>query len=172
MGPYSEEMSVTFLYFAYGSNLTTSRLVERCRSAKFVGLASVAGYQLEFTKLSKKDKSGKGNIVAREGSIVHGVLFQISLAERGDLDKAEGGYRRDDNFIVTLDDGKAEPVTTYIAKDRVEGLVPYSWYLRLITDGGTKHGLPKAYLDELGGVVCAADMDGEREKRELAYLTL
>lgn len=161
---------MTFIYFAYGSNLTTSRLIERCPSAKVVGLASAAGYHLEFTKLSKKDNSGKGNIHPRKGSSVHGVLFQISLAQRGDLDRAEGGYRRDNQFVVTLADGKAEPVTTYIAKERVEGLSPYSWYLRLITEGGTHHGLPQAYLDELGKVACSSDSDAEREKRELAYL--
>ena len=135
-----------------------------------MGLASVTGYKVEFTKLSKKDNSGKANIHPSEDDIVHGVLFQISLTDRDSLDRSEGGYRRDDHFIVSLPDGRASPVSTYIAKERVEGLLPYSWYLQLITVGGAKHGLPRPYLDELGRVASSVDSDAEREKKELSYL--
>jgi cation transport regulator ChaC len=76
---------VTFTYFAYGSNMLTERLCARCQSAKVLGRATARGYSLEFCKQSV-DGSGKATLVqsAKEGAIVHGVLFDIAMTERGD----------------------------------------------------------------------------------------
>jgi gamma-glutamylcyclotransferase len=45
-------------YFAYGSNMSLSRLRERVPSAEAVGCFSLNGHDLRFHKLSK-DGSGK-----------------------------------------------------------------------------------------------------------------
>lgn len=63
----------TFLYFAYGSNMLTSRLLARCRSAKTVGLATCLGHRLTFEKRSI-DGSGKATMLGDLAHAVPGVL--------------------------------------------------------------------------------------------------
>jgi hypothetical protein len=79
----------TFKYFAYGSNMLTERLRERCPSAKAIGVAVAFGYALEFSKRSS-DYSGKATIVRSRKSEEHvfGVVFEIAMSERAALDKA------------------------------------------------------------------------------------
>lgn len=38
------------LYFAYGSNMNWDRMKDRCSSACFVGIATLEGYKLAFTR--------------------------------------------------------------------------------------------------------------------------
>jgi hypothetical protein len=88
----------TFLYFAYGSNMLTSRLTRRTPSATAVGIAYVEGYRLTFDKVST-DGSGKCDIEATGNAAdrVYGILFRIATGEAADLDAHEGlgrGYRK------------------------------------------------------------------------------
>ena len=75
---------MTFLYFAFGSNMLSNRLIARCPSAKLVGKAFVQDHALEFTKKSV-DGSGKATLIERTGVITPGVLFEIETAERDAL---------------------------------------------------------------------------------------
>jgi hypothetical protein len=96
---------MTFLYFAYGSNMLPARLLGRCPSARAVGLGVARGWNLEFSKASK-DGSGRATLVPAPASAIPGVIFEIDLTEREKLDKHEGvglGYRRDDTFAVEGD---------------------------------------------------------------------
>jgi hypothetical protein len=57
-----------------------------------------------FSKASK-DGSGKATLVTAPNSAVPGVIFEIDLAEREQLDRHEGvgsGYRRNDTFAIAL----------------------------------------------------------------------
>lgn len=83
-----------FLYFAYGSNMLTARLNERCPSAKPAGCAFAPGYRLTFDKLGR-DGSGKATITpAAPEEQVSGVLFTVSRDDLPALDQAEWGYVR------------------------------------------------------------------------------
>lgn len=134
----------TFFYFGYGSNMMTNRLIARCSSARAKGLAFAEGYRLTFWKPSD-DGSGKGHLVAQQGTCQPGVLFEIRLAEQPDLDDIEGvgrGYRREDHFPVRPAGlGQVVQVTTYLATSPREDLVPYDWYLALIVTGAREHGI-------------------------------
>ena len=80
---------MTFLYFAYGSNMLPARLLGRCPSAKAVGLGVARAWSLEFSKASK-DGSGKATLVAAPNSAIPGVIFEIDLAEREHLTSTRG----------------------------------------------------------------------------------
>ena len=145
-----------FIYFAYGSNMLTERLQKRCPSAKSIGTAIAHGYYLSFGKRSK-DKSGKAtleNAVGMLGQDVIGVIFEIDLGERENLDNAEGdGYRRDDAFLVIRSDsGEETSASVYIAKEVVTGLIPYDWYHALILIGAIQNKLPTQYISALYNV--------------------
>jgi hypothetical protein len=68
------------IYFAYGSNMLTARLVRRCPGAKEMRSAQLAGYRLRFDKRSR-DGSGKGTIhsTSSQHDKIYGVLFDVRL---------------------------------------------------------------------------------------------
>jgi hypothetical protein len=104
------------------------------------------------------------------------VLFEIPLAQRQKLDKAEDhdkGYRRDDGFVVvSTGGGKKVTASTYIARAeaRDESLLPYDWYRALIVAGGLEHELPERYLSLLRDVVVIPDRDAKRREKNRLLL--
>lgn len=131
------------LYFAYGSNLLTQRLVARCPSACAIAPAVLDGHSLRFTKYSWMDGSGKATITADDDQ-VQGMLFNMVEGDHTALDAIEGvgkGYDRWEGVEVLVD-GQATTAVTYIASDPREALRPFDWYLALILAGARQHGLP------------------------------
>jgi gamma-glutamylcyclotransferase len=163
----------TFVYFAYGSNMLTARLRKRCSTAQPVGTAIARGYSLSFCKRSN-DGSGKATIVAQgdTGQEAHGVLFEIAVAQRGNLDSAEGaGYHRCDAFAVLHGDGAREvSATTYFAAKGAtdDRRVPYDWYRALVLAGALEHRLPDPYIEELRALTIKADLKPQRPSRQAA----
>ena len=157
-----------FLYFAYGSNMLTARLNERCPSAKPAGCAFAPGYRLIFEKLGR-DGSGKAAIApAAPGEQVSGVLFTISRDDLPALDRAEWGYVRHDAFPVFAA-GSPEPVraVTYIAPREIcrIGLSPFDWYLALIKAGMREHGLAGEISENHARIATIQDADRDRAAR-------
>lgn len=143
----------TFLYFAYGSNMLTSRIrsADRCPTARTVGVAALPGYVLKWHKRSK-DGSGKCDIVksVEDGSFVHGVLFEISAQEKLKLDRTEGlGYGYDESKINVLQGGREVMALTYVATKVDSTLKPFDWYHAFVVDGAVEHSLPDEYIASL-----------------------
>jgi gamma-glutamylcyclotransferase len=165
----------SFKYFAYGSNMLTERLRARCPSAKAIGLAIVFGYALEFSKRSR-DGSGKATIVrsGRSEEHVFGVVFEVAIAERLALDKAEGvgsGYKRIEDLLVRLQqDGQLLRAATYIATDVDRTLQPYDWYRALAIAGAMQHTLPEDWIAMLKQVASVPDPDLKRRLAAIAVL--
>lgn len=166
---------MTFLYFAYGSNMLTEWLLDRCPSAKPIGIAIAANHKLVFEKRSK-DKSGKATLICSEGVHTPGVVFEIAESERGLLDEAEGfkpnkpldpaRYGCDDSFqirIVATDSIVA--VTTYLANKPEDGLKPYDWYLALVIAGAVQHGLDPDHVKMLRQIDHDIDVEKTRGQR-------
>ena len=169
----------TFLYFAYGSNMLTERLVDRCPGARPVAVATAVGYTLSFSKRSN-DGSGKAMLEQTDGpeDIVPGVLFEIYVSERSALDTAEGagfGYRREEGFLITrADTGEHVAATVYLAEDtHIDGtLIPYEWYRTLAVAGAHQHGLPEAWIARLAGFAFERDPVPGRKARQDALRVL
>lgn len=143
---------MNFLYFAYGSNMLTQRLVARCPSATVLGTATAQNYDLQFSKPSI-DGSGKATLVGARDMQTRGVLFEIKRSDLKALDKAEGagkGYDRLDGFDVRLDfEDRAEAVVTYLATKTNAALSPYDWYLGLVVAGAHQHELGKEHIERI-----------------------
>ena len=72
------------MVFAYGSNMCSGRFRDYGLEPIGRGRAtSLDGYLLDFSKLSKKDGSGKANVSPCAGHQVCGVLYEIHDAPRG-----------------------------------------------------------------------------------------
>jgi gamma-glutamylcyclotransferase len=155
------------VYFAYGSNMLTARLVSRCPGAKEIGTAQLAGYLLRFDKGSK-DGSGKGTLHSTSNSqdIIYGVLFDVPQSQQCDLDQAEKGY---DRKLVRVEVLNSEPVDaeTYIAQEAnlAPNAIPYDWYMALLITGALSHDLPQTYVDSLRAAKARPDPDLNRPGR-------
>lgn len=163
------------VYFAYGSNMLSARLLARCPSARVLGPASAIGREVAFSKLSV-DLSAKAALVERPGAVVHGVAYELDVEAHGELDAIEGpGYFRQSDFPIALHRGTATidaiSASAYHARRHVAGRLPYDWYLDLIVAGGREHGLPAAYIERLLSSPTMPDPDPfrptAREAREL-----
>jgi gamma-glutamylcyclotransferase (GGCT)/AIG2-like uncharacterized protein YtfP len=163
----------TFKYFAYGSNMSSRRLLSRCSSANFIEVAKVKGYTLSFNKKSSVDKSGKANITqtGKNTDIVWGIVFEIDDNQKPRLDTAEGiGKGYDEQTIkVTDSKGKTHDCIAYIATEAKyldNSLVPMDWYKEHCLIGAKEHNLPVDYVSKIESQTATTDTDLERAEKE------
>lgn len=166
----------TFMYFAYGSNMLTSRLTaqDRAPSAVKVGIGFLDCRRLTFDKLSQ-DGSGKCDAewTEKDSDRVYGVIFTIKSKDEEKLDKAEGlnnGYKKESVTVFT-NDGSVNAVT-YIATKKETVLRPYRWYKALTVAGAVEHNLPRNYIEWLRTIEAVEDPNIQRrEKNEKVLFT-
>lgn len=94
---------------------------------------------------------GVATVIPSPGSVVHGVLWEISDRDLGNLDRYEGVpsfYVRESTFVEVK--GELIPALIYLATDSTPG-EPRSGYLEGIVAVARDHGLPVKYLEELDG---------------------
>src|SRR5690606_16947162 len=158
------------LYFAYGSNMLSSRLRARCPSAEPIGVAELSNHELRWHKRSH-DGSGKCDVVACPSRRVIGVLYRIEDADKRALDRAEGlGHGYAEMNAHVLRDGNNVTAKAYQATEIDESLMPYGWYTALVIAGAQEHGLPKDYVEQLKLVVSTDDPDRTRHDREFRLM--
>ena len=173
-------MNPSFLYFAYGSNMSLRRLTaaNRAPSARPLGPACISGHRLTFDKLGA-DGSAKADCerTADLTDKVHGGLFEIEATDLPALDHAEGatgahsGYRRTAVVVWTADGPRK--ALTYLATRKQPGLLPHRWYIRHVLVGARELGLPADHVDAIARHPTLAKSDPVREAEELAlYATL
>ncbi len=141
------ELGMSWLYFAYGSNLKTHRMRTRVPSAQALGLASLSGMRLAIDKRSP-DGSGKANLVSDPSGEVWGAVYAIDPAHWLALDRHEPRYSRVE-VEVERPAGPCLRVQTYVSTHTAGGLVSFDWYKGLIVEGAREHGLPAHYVETL-----------------------
>ncbi len=159
----------TFLTFAYGSNMLTRRIRERCRSATALGMAELPGHELRWHKRSR-DGSGKCDVAAVDApnATVFGVLYEIAVDEKHPLDQAEGlGSGYDAKAVTVICKGQPYDASVYYATAIDTSLKPYTWYKALVVTGAREHGLPASYLERLESTEAREDSDCYREAMNL-----
>ena len=123
-------------YFAYGSNMSLPRLKDRVPSAERIGTYTLTEHSLRFHKVSKKDGSGKCDVLFTENSedYVVGVLFEISDSEKGALDSAEGlgyGYQEKWVWVTDAQENSLEAIT-YYATNTDPSFLPLSGFVQQV----------------------------------------
>jgi len=161
-------------YFAYGSNMLTTRLQARVKSASNPTPFALSHHRLHFHKRSS-DYSGKCNVICTNDSqdVVHGIIFDVKETEIPELDKYEGlgfGYLKE-KFPIEFDEVEHD-VLMYVADASLatkiyidDTLVPYNWYLTLVITGAEEHGLPRDYVSKLREVPSKSDPKPNRKSR-------
>ena len=143
----------SYLYFAYGSNMSSERLRARTPSAISVGRARLPDHVLRWHKLGR-DGSGKCDIEPTDacGETVWGVLYQVDLADKEALDAVEGlGVGYDEYAVRVQTDNDVRDALAYKGRpDKVDpDLRPRAWYKAHVLRGAREHELPAAYIDRI-----------------------
>lgn len=156
-------------YFAYGSNMSSRRILSRVPSARVFMRARLIGYQLCFHKHSLVDGSAKCDayLTGAAEDVVWGVLFSLDKSEKTQLDVIEGDGYVSTLVEVELADGGMLQAMTYRATMIKPELKPFDWYKRHVLEGAREHDLPSEYIAGIEAVKAVADADIERRAREL-----
>ena len=160
---------MALLNFAYGSNMLSARLMQRVSGAKFVGVGLLRGHVLRWHKVAKGG-SGKCDIeVAKDDSLVYGVLYEIPANEKKKLDRAEGlGYGYEEKQVSIEVGATTHKATAYYATSIDQSIVPYTWYKALVVAGAVEHGLPPEYVESLRASPAKQDPDAEVHAQNMA----
>ena len=161
----------TLLYFLYGSNMSTPRLLDRVPSAKSVSVAHLKNHRLKFHKKSK-DGSGKCDIQLTNdpSDVVYGVVFRILASEKPALDNKEGlrsGYN-EKTVSVVGPNGESFNAVTYYATDIDSSLKPYDWYNEHVMRGAKEHRLPSEYIRSIEAIESIPDPNPKNYEKELS----
>ncbi|HHJ39533.1 MAG: hypothetical protein AXA67_09470 [Methylothermaceae bacteria B42] len=157
------------LYFAYGSNLHPYRLKARVPSAELLGMATLAGYRLNFHKQGA-DGSGKCNLQYTGQGQVIGALYRFPKHHKRILDNYESGYQT--HPVTVTWEGNTLTSFTYIAHPGKinDNLKPYEWYRQMLILGGYYLEMPRHYLHAVTAVQSLDDPDKKRRLENEALL--
>lgn len=158
------------LYFAYGSNMSSKRLLVRTPSAQFITVGKLYQHRLTFHKISH-DGSAKCDAFATEQHVdfVLGVVFDIVEDEKPELDLAEGlgnGYEIKP-VNIEAESGDRFEAFTYYATHIDHRLQPYHWYKQHVLAGAREHNLLHEYVTSITRVQSIDDPDRKRHEAEM-----
>lgn len=162
--------SPVFVNFAYGSNMCSRRLRERTPSARPLGAAQLAGHKLMW-HMAGGDGSAKCDIVetGHPEDVVWGVLYEIDVAEKPLLDRAEGlGHSYHCKTVSVRHETGPIEAEAYCALAIDAARQPYDWYHAYVLAGALEHGLPGDYAAALKALAVVVDPDVERRRKNLA----
>ena len=165
-------MSNMSLYFAYGSNLLTTRLFARVGPCPRRGIGWLDGYSLRFHKRGR-DGSGKADAfyTGHELHRLYGALFELDNPQRQQLDRFEGAGYRCDQLPVRTEAGTVHAWVYLARATHLDStLSPYDWYLRLVEYGARETLLPDDYVASIGAVATRPDPDQNRTRQHQVLL--
>ncbi len=150
------------IYFAYGSNMSPSRLQARVPQIEPLGRVCLIDWRLCFDKPSR-DGSAKANIRRQVGKVVWGVLWQIEEPDWATLDRFEPGYERVACHVAPEPSLPTRPACTYVYPGPICHEAPYAWYLDHLLEGARAHDLPPTWQNELETVRAGCIRSAEAE---------
>ena len=161
------------LYFAYGSNISETKLKSKDISFINKGMCKLHDCKVFFCKKSK-DGSGKATILPHTNHVICGMLYEIDAANLIKLDKHEGlnyGYTRK-TIIVKDEINRDVSCEIYIAEQSYIdfSLKPYSWYVNIIIDGMISNQFFNSYIEEIASVETMDDRDNDRNMKNTMLL--
>lgn len=138
-------------YFAYGSNMDISRMIDRGVKFSSREYARLNGYRLVFNKKAQKGNFSYANIDISESDFVEGVLYDVEMDGIKQLDTFEGypkHYTRINVIVIDKNDNKIESIAYIANSDKIcEGLYPTSEYINHLLQG--KDILSESYINSI-----------------------
>ncbi|CAM1502906.1 Fc.00g076820.m01.CDS01 [Cosmosporella sp. VM-42] len=158
------------LYFAYGSNLSTEQMRQRCPYSTAVGLGYLEGWKwfinergfANISQLPIDDSPGSSKGKGKQEEGVYGLLYLLPPDDEERLDGFEGvpyAYQKFQVDVTWVRDAAGEDVgetlraLIYVDEMRVEESVPreeyVGWMERGIRDAVENWGMEEAYADRV-----------------------
>jgi gamma-glutamylcyclotransferase (GGCT)/AIG2-like uncharacterized protein YtfP len=137
-------------YFAFGSNMSQSRMHARIPEAESLGRAQLREWVLRLNKHGA-DGSAKANIEREAGANVWGVVYRLRRNHIPKLDRFEGGYQRIDVEVVPPD-AIAIACICYASDTLLQRARCFDWYKEHMLRGAREHDLPASYIAMLAAV--------------------
>lgn len=141
-------MATECFYFAYGSNMSRSRLEDRVGGVRDFGWSTLRGYRHAFNKRGA-DGTAKGNIMVADEDSVHGVLYRLTNEQLQSLAYYERGYAATKVVVYAHNHAAIYECAAYQATHIVAGLCPHPDYLTHYEQGLREHSLPQDYCARL-----------------------
>jgi gamma-glutamylcyclotransferase (GGCT)/AIG2-like uncharacterized protein YtfP len=132
-------------YFAYGSNMDTSQMRDRCPHSRWREDAELDGYRFII------NSHGVATIVQDDSSTVYGLLWETTDEDEKSLDVYEGvkyGLYSKEYVRVRAGNGKVVKALAYIAAGGREG-EHRDGYMSKILKAAAESEFPETYLAEL-----------------------
>jgi hypothetical protein len=158
-------------YFAFGSNLSSQRLLQRLPAAVLADVAILRHHRLCFRN-NARGASGKCDIefTDNQDDNVYGIIYLLTEAEKLVLDGYETagfGYLDKPVEVFTADGKTIEAITYYAATS--DGMhPPYHWYKQHVLRGALEHSFPAEYIAAIEAVHSIEDPSPEQASNELA----
>lgn len=137
---------MSFLYFAYGSNMNFAQMHYRCEGSIYVGRARLDDWSYFI------NSNGYAGIEISSGSQVLGCLWLLEQNHLKVLDKyeavEEGFYTRIKVLVFDEQSFSKKEAIVYLSNNREYGL-PTETYQKGILQGAQQVGLPIEYSELL-----------------------
>jgi gamma-glutamylcyclotransferase (GGCT)/AIG2-like uncharacterized protein YtfP len=130
------------LYFAYGSNMDVVAMARRCPASRSLGIARLVRHRFAILQ------AGYATVVRDPKLTVHGILYDLTLADLPALDRYEdiaGGLYRKVTQPVLRKEGGPVQALVYIGAGPSEGR-PRPGYMEGVIEAARAAGLPDSYL--------------------------
>ncbi len=142
-------------YFAYGSNMASSQMADRCPGAVSLGAARLPGYRLAFDAWSNRRGGLVADVLPARDSEVWGVLWTVTKDHAEALDRyegvARGQYRRENVLVESASGDEVEAFAYVICNPGQEGPTTDA-YRALLLEGARDHGLPSGWVKAIEAV--------------------
>jgi hypothetical protein len=148
------------LYAAYGSNMDSAQMAERCPHSPQVGTGWLEGWRLTFGGEDLGWQGALATVVEADNERVFVVLYEVSDNDEQALDRWDGAtlgyYSKLKVRVATLEGDTV--AWLYVIND-YEGGLPSARYLGLVADAAESAGAPEDYVAWLRSRPCAS-VDG------------
>ena len=127
------------LYFAYGMNTNLDGMAYRCPNAVSLGYAKLLEHKFRF--------AGPADVIKHPGSIVHGVLWDLTPECLKSLDRLEGFphfYDREYRKVEHL--GEEIEAIVYFMQPGHSDSPPSNGYYQCLREGYHAHEVPTKQL--------------------------
>ncbi len=148
-------LTMTRLYFAYGSNLDEEQMRARCPAAARGPRATLHHHALAFGGFSPRWQGAVASVVREKGRTVAGLLYQLTAGDVDSLDRHEGvpyAYEKVVRFVVD-EHGRRRRVFTYVQPaNTFEPWTPPAKYFVQIWRAYQRLGFDRAALAAAAGI--------------------
>ena len=135
------------LYAAYGSNMDSAQMAERCPHSPQHGTGWIEGWRLTFGGEDLGWEGALATLVEDDAERVFVVLYDVADVDEAELDRWDGltlGYYR--KFRVRVQTLDGDVAAWLYVLNGYEGGLPSARYLGILADAAEQAGAPADYV--------------------------